>query len=283
MKREYRFNIIKIILLIYAICFGFREIEYMFLRTDQGILGEAVIHKVIGIVILSVALKVLSVEWREIGFSRRYPERYVLYGLLIGAFSFAIAYGAEFYIQHINGNVPMLDMYVTSYSISGNIGKNTGILFFAICIIGNIINVLMEEGLFRGLFLRLAERECTFFGAAAISSVLFGIWHLSAPIRSFIDGELNLKGFVIISIILFITILLAGVKFCLMTKLSGSLWMPMADHFFNNTIINTLHIVTQSGMDEMQIIRISIAQSISFIIVVLIYLKTKAWNKKTFR
>ena len=39
----------------------------------------------------------------------------------------------------------------------------------------------------------------------------------------------------------------------------------MTDHFFNNTIINLMHVVTLSGTDELQVIRISIAQTISFL------------------
>ena len=68
------------------------------------------------------------------------------------------------------------------------------------------------------------------------------------------------------ALILVLTTGITGLKFCLITKMTGSLWMPMADHFFNNTIINLLHIATISGADELQVIRISIAQTVSFLI-----------------
>jgi len=76
---------------------------------------------------------------------------------------------------------------------------------------------------------------------------------------------------------------ITGVKFCLLVKITGSLWMPMADHFINNTTINLLHVVTSPGVDELQVIRISIAQTISFLIVLFIYWKTGAHKKPTFR
>ena len=44
---------------------------------------------------------------------------------------------------------------------------------------------------------------------------------------------------------------MTGAKFCLLTKITGSLWTPMADHFFNNTVINVLHVMTTSGADEL--------------------------------
>lgn len=81
----------------------------------------------------------------------------MLYGLLLGVFVFFIANSVEFIIQLIGQNNPKYEIYVTSYSIDGNIGNQVGFLFFVFCIIGNIINVVMEEGMFRGLFIKLTE------------------------------------------------------------------------------------------------------------------------------
>jgi len=52
-----------------------------------------------------------------------------------------------------------LDFYVSAYSVSGNIGQQRGLLFLLICLVGNLINVLMEEGIFRGLFQKVFERK----------------------------------------------------------------------------------------------------------------------------
>ena len=57
----------------------------------------------------------------------------------------------------------------------------------------------------------------------------------------------------------------------------------MADHSFNNTIINLLHVITISGADELQVISISIGQSVSFLIVLFIYWKRGVHHKQTFR
>ena len=84
-------------------------------------------------------------------------------------------------------------------------------------------------------------------------------------------------------LMLVLTTGITGAKFCLLTKITGSLWMPMADHFLNNTIINILHVATTSGADELQVIRISIAQTVSFLIVLFIYWKSGAHQKRTFR
>ena len=262
---------LSVVLIIYLICFMFRILEYFILRTDQTFWSEAFIHKLIGIAVLFVVIKHFDFTFKEIGFTKSKTILYILKGLAFGLVIFVLAYSAEILVLALHGNFKTLALYVSAYSVDGNIGHQTALVFFAICVIGNIINVVMEEGMFRGLFPKLLEHKYTFIISAVIASVLFGMWHIMAPIRDYYDGTMSMSGFIANSVMLVITSALVGFKFAMITKLTGNLYMAMGDHFVNNTIVNILHVISTSGTDELMILRISIAQSVSFIIVLIWY------------
>ena len=266
-----KWKLLYVVLIMYLICFVFRILEYFILRTDQTILGEAFIHKLIGIVILFAVMKLFDFKFKEIGFIEDKSILYISKGLIFGSIIFIIAYSAEIFILILQGKFKMLALYVSTYSVDRNIGHQIGLVFFVFCIVGNIINIVMEEGIFRGLFPKLLEQKYTIIISAVIASGLFGIWHIMAPIRAYYDGVMSLNGFIANSVLLVITSGLIGFKFALITKLTGNLYMAMGDHFVNNTIVNMLHVISITGADELMILRISIAQSVSFIIVLIWY------------
>lgn len=259
------------VLLIYAVCFLFRVFDYFVLRTDQSFLGEAFVHKLIGIALLYVCATFFKYKRNEIGYAKEKAAANTLKGLGFGLATFAIAYAVEILIVAVQGRFESLNLYVSAYAVDGNIGNQTAFVFFAICIIGNIINVVMEEGVFRGLFQKILENKFSFIPAAVIASVLFGFWHIMAPVRSFYDGTMSTGGFIANTIMLVVTSTLVGFKFAMMTKLTSNLYMAMGDHFVNNTIVNMLHVVTDTGADKLMVVRISIAQSVSFIAVLIWY------------
>lgn len=264
------------VLVIYILCFIFRMIEYFMIRTDQTLLGEAIIHKIAGIIILWIAIKMLSTDFEFIGFKRKGIFKNFAFGLLFGISVFAAAYGAEILIAVSQGNFQSLQFYVSSYAVDKNIGNQTGILFFLICIVGNIVNVLMEEGVYRGLFQKILQQKYKFIAAAIICSILFGAWHVIGPIRNYYDGLSSMGGMAANIFMLVITSSLVGFKVAMITKLTGSLYMAMGDHFVNNTIVNILHVTSYTGADELMFVRITIAQSLSFLLVLIFYI----WKQK---
>lgn len=68
------------------------------------------------------------------------------------------------------------------------------------------------------------------------------------------------------------TSMLGGIQYVLLYRLTGALWLGMAVHFMNNSVVNLLHVVTAAGADDLQPLLLTIAQSLSFIIVFTIFL-----------
>ena len=129
------------------------------------------------------------------------------------------------------------------------------------CIFFNIINVWMEEGLFRGFYIEYLNTKFDIKKTIFIAAIFFGIWHIVTPFRSLLDGDMNLLSFIVMSIGYVILSGIMGIKWGLLYRMTGSIWMGMADHFFNNCIItNLLHVVSSTGIDEMQIARVLIGE-----------------------
>ena len=266
------------VILISILCFVFRLIEYFVLHTDRTIIGEAIFHKLIGIVIMIIAARRFGYTLKSTGFKGGKSPLNILKGLAFGIGAFVIAYTAEVLIAVSNGSFKSLSLYVSAYAIDKNLGNRTELIFFLICILGNVINVVMEEGMFRGLFMKMMEEKRTFMNAAVISSLLFGFWHIVGPVRNYVEGESSLTGLIVNSLILVASSALVGLKFTMLTSLTGSLYFAMGDHFVNNTIVNLLHVVSDTGADEMMMVRVTIAQTISFIVVLVWYIKKRRNN-----
>ena len=70
-KKQKKQNVLTAVLAIYFICYGFRVLEYFILRTDKTWVGEAVVHKLTGIVILFAAVGFLRETLADIGLARK--------------------------------------------------------------------------------------------------------------------------------------------------------------------------------------------------------------------
>ena len=169
----------------------------------------------------------------------------------------------------LHGNVH-LSFYASGFSLTNEKVSQAGILLILSSVLFNLINVWMEEGIFRGLFTKILEglsyRKSLFFIA-----FLFGIWHLVMPLRDYLQGESSLVNLIAMGIGYVILAGMMSIKWSLLYKMTGSLWFGLGDHFFNNLASNLVHVVSNSEGDSLQIVRILLWQLLSFAIVLIIY------------
>lgn len=109
---------------------------------------------------------------------------------------------------------------------------------------------------------------------------IFGFWHTVGPVRNHIDGQSSFQGMISNAIMLMVSSTLVGLKLAMITYMEGNLYIGMADHFVNNTIVNLLHIESSTGTDEMMFLRITVAPTISFLIILFIFWKGKIMGRK---
>lgn len=260
---------------IFIICAVARIIEYFLIRTDESFYAENFLHKLFGIILLSVIMIVSKNKWRDIGFTRNGFVKQTEKGLLLGTACFVVAYSIECIILYIvNGNVA-LGFYASGFSLNGEMAQQTGIEFMLLCIIFNIINVWMEEGIFRGFFTKLLE-DIPYNKSILLIAFLFGIWHWVMPFRDYLEGNSTIANLLVMGIGYIVLAGIMSLKWSLLYKMTGSIWMGLGDHLFNNVMVtNLVHVISNNEADNMQIVRIMIGQLLSFIIVLTIYRKDK--------
>lgn len=256
-------------LIIFAVLITVHGFEAIVLKTDETVFGENFINKLFGIGVIFIVLRCLGWKWTDIGFAKTGLVKNLGLGILLALCSFVISYGLEILILKIHGHDIWFGFFTTGFSLTGETAVHTGFGFIWMCVIFNIINVIMEEGTFRGLFYNIVAIDHVAEYALLFQAFLFGVWHIVTPLHNLIDCDIGFMSFLGLSIGYLILAGLMGIKWGLLYGMTGSLYAGMADHFFNNCIAtNLLHVITESGIDEMMIIRVAFAQLLSFAVIV---------------
>ena len=109
----------------------------------------------------------------------------------------------------------------------------------------------MEEGVFRGLFIKTLSETKPFMAANYFAAFLFGIWHIVMPVRSYINGDMSFAAMLLMGIGYMILAGIMGIKWGFLYRITGNLWAGLGDHLFNNTVAtNMLHAVSLNDLSE---------------------------------
>ncbi|WP_315325785.1 CPBP family intramembrane glutamic endopeptidase [Treponema socranskii] len=240
------------------------------LKTDESVIGENFIHKACGVAVIFAVLFVSGLHWRDIGFVRDGRLKNIGLGLILGFGFYTIAYAVECIVLYVQGASPSLKIASGGFSlVKSTEFVSTGIAFI---LLFNVLNVWMEEGLFRGLFTRLLRERYDCRMTIFITALLFGLWHLIMPVRSFIEGQMKLAPMLLLSAGYVALTFVYGLKMSFLYRMTGSVWAGLSEHFFNNSVINIVHVASSRGSDHLQVVRIVTAQLLSFIFVTILYL-----------
>lgn len=280
MKREAK-KYFLIILGIFLFCELVKGFEFLVIKTDQTFLAENIFCKLFTIGVIIFSLKKLHFTWSRIGFKKTGILRGAIFGISLGVITFTASYLIEYLILQSKGLTPSFSFYISNFAISNQNVTGASISALAICVIGNIVNVWAEEGLFRGLFYQIGKLHFTQRAANLIQAVLFGVWHIITVIVWVVDGSINIPSALVMAVGYVILAGILGYEWGLCVALTGTLWAGAFEHFFNNFIGNTLHVITETGVDELQIIRIVISNVLSLLLVTILTKMQKGRRQKT--
>lgn len=260
--------------ILFAICEAARIIEYFVIKTDETIFAENFLHKAFGIAILAIVLHSRGNTWKSIGFIKGKMISDILKGFLLGGSCFFVAYSIECLMLYQTNQNVSIAFYISGFTLNGETIRHDGFLLLLLCIVLNLINVWMEEGVFRGSFMKILAEKLSFIRAILLIAFLFGIWHLVMPFRDYAQGNISFAESLLMSIGYIVLAGIMSIKWSLLYKMEGALWMGLGDHLFNNVIVtNLLHVISNGEADRMQIIRIMIGQMLSFSIIMICYRK----------
>lgn len=259
-----------LILGIYLICEFGKDFEFLILKTDQTFLAENIFCKLFVIGMILFCLRKLQLSWNYIGFRKSGMAKGAVLGIVLGIITFSLSYLAEYLILQSKGLHPQFSFYIANFAISNQNIAGISLSALAICVIGNIINVWAEEGLFRGLLFHIGKLHFSQRTANIIQSILFGVWHLIVVVGWILDGSIDVFSALVMSAGYVILAGILGYEWGLCAALTGTLWAGVFEHFFNNFIGNTLHVITDTGVDELQILRIVLSNVLSLLIVVVL-------------
>lgn len=267
---------------IYLICELVKDFEFLVLKTDQTFLAENIICKLFAIVMIFFCLHKLRISWSSIGFKKSGMIQSGILGLSLGVVTFSISYFVEYLILKNMGLHPKFAFYIANFTISKQNVIGVSMSALVICILGNIVNVWAEEGLFRGVLFQIGKMSYTQKTANLIQSLLFGLWHVITVVIWVLDGSIDIPTALIMSIGYIALAGILGYEWGLCIALTGTIWAGVFEHFFNNFISNTLHVITETGVDELQIIRIVISNVLSLLGAILLTKARKHYKSKAF-
>lgn len=259
-----------LILLLFLSCSIVEYVEFLFIRTDRTILAENILCKLFMIALIGSALLLLKKTPQWLGFHKKGILKGALLGFSLGISSFAISYGVEYMVLAAMGRQPRLRFYISNFALTDQNVTGISLAAVIICIAGNILNVLAEEGLFRGLFLQLAGTVYSEKKSNLLQALLFGIWHVVMVVVWVLDGSMNVPTAVLMAAGYIVLAGILGYEWGMCAALTGTIWAGMFEHFFNNFITNSLHMVTRTGADELQILRIVLSNILSLAFVMMI-------------
>lgn len=234
-----------VMLSLYVIAWIIKILDTFIFRLDE-LIGEAILTKALGFLLVAAYIWVAGRKLRDIGFrTKNLGISLVLTFVGFGSI-YLLAFASQLFILRTSGEEAVL----VFSAVDPRTGMSGGVLFGIWLVFSNFFNSAMEEGLFRGLMLRHFLVRYAKWGAIFLQAALFSLWHLSWPLRHLIDGQVPLGQVAFEAFGLTLSTLISGVVYGYFCTRTNNIWGPFVSHTINNSIFNVLFIRTAAGVQS---------------------------------
>jgi membrane protease YdiL (CAAX protease family) len=214
-------------------------------RLDE-VIGEAILTKALGFVLVAAYVWMARRKLSDIGFRSRNLGIALLITLVGFCLIYALAFTSQLVILKASGE----EADIVFSAVDPRTGLSGGLFFGLWLVFTNLVNSAMEEGLFRGVMLRHFLVRYAKWGAIFLQAALFSFWHLSWPLRHLLDGQVSLGEVAFEAFGLLLSTLISGVVYGYFYYKTNNLWGPFVAHMINNSIFNVLFIRTTTGVQS---------------------------------
>lgn len=232
-----------VMLVLYVLAVLVKVLDTLVFRLDE-MLGEAILTKSVGFLLVLAYLWIAGRKLRDIGFKTRFLGR----ALLLSAVGFICLYVIAFLAQLIALWASGIEAGLAFSAVDYTSGMTGGLLFGLWLLFGNLVNSAMEEGLFRGAMLRHFMRRHSPWKAILLAAALFALWHMTGPVKILIDVEGGSGQAALQALTLLVGTSISGVVYGYLYLKTDNLWAPFLAHTINNSVFNVLFIRTDVGL-----------------------------------
>jgi membrane protease YdiL (CAAX protease family) len=230
---------------LYIIVWIIKILDTFIFRLDE-IIGEAIVTKALGFILVAAYVWMARRKLSDIGFHARNLGIALLLTVVGFGLIYALAFTSQLVILKVSGE----EADLVFSAVDPKTGLSGGLFFGLWLVFTNLVNSAMEEGLFRGIMLRHFLVRYTKWGAIFLQAALFSLWHLSWPLRHLLDGQVSIGEVAFEAFGLLLSTLISGVVYGYFYYRTNNLWGPFVAHMINNSIFNVLFIRTTMGMQS---------------------------------
>lgn len=228
---------------LYILAWIIKYLDTFVFRLDE-LIGEAILTKSLGFVLVVAFVWICGRKLRDIGFHAQDLGK-VLFIALAGFGSiYAIAFVTQLLLLRSSGE----DARFVLSAVDPRTGMSGGLWFGIWLLVANLVNSAMEDGLFRGVMIRQLMVRFSGWGAIILQAVLFSLWHVSWPLRRLLDGQVTPGEAAFEASGLLLATLISGVVYGYFYYKTDNLWGAFMGHAINNGIFNVLFIQTSMGL-----------------------------------